>query len=468
MHAIEGDFLKSKYRKLFIIGNGFDRWQGLSTSYDQFKEYYRSNICAVVKELHIKTTVNEAGALITPVEMIFGDIFSPKALPEEFFSNFESSTALLDDQNIINFFQKTNTGLYKLQETVRQAQDILQKMFGEWIQSVVIDSCNSGYRFDDSCYFINFNYTDTLEKRFGVAENSDYHIHGEANDPESIIFGHSTHPETAFQELMEQKLVRTFDGKKSKRLKGLYLIEDALYETDKHVQDNIDDLCEFMTLDGVHIEDITDIYVLGHSFAEPDYAYFEFLVKATQVGCDFNEMSALWKVRNIGLETLDEESLLEFIQLNIAYAAQHRKRVLGKDDIHFPKAEMLEQMLFGQTGIYTDGTGTIYKKEDLNEKAETAVRKRFLMEQAIRTKEVMEEICILKGVRELPEDCFSILMAADYIDGGHAPRRENAKWHISYFSDKDKSQIEKVMQKAGCDNFELYRGIDECIIEFRL
>lgn len=26
----------------------------------------------------------------------------------------------------------------------------------------------------------------------------------------------------------------------------------CLYETDEHVQDNIDDLCEFMTLDGVH------------------------------------------------------------------------------------------------------------------------------------------------------------------------------------------------------------------------
>lgn len=96
---------RSKYRNLIIIGNGFDRWQGLSTSYDQFKEYYRRHVRDVAKELHIKTTVNEAGALITPVEMIFGDIFSPTALTEEFFWNFESSIALLDDQNIINYFE---------------------------------------------------------------------------------------------------------------------------------------------------------------------------------------------------------------------------------------------------------------------------------------------------------------------------------------------------------------------------
>ncbi len=70
----------SKYRNLIIIGNGFDRWQGLSTSYDQFKEYYRSNIRKAAEKLHIKTTVSKTGALITPVEMIFGDIFSPSAL----------------------------------------------------------------------------------------------------------------------------------------------------------------------------------------------------------------------------------------------------------------------------------------------------------------------------------------------------------------------------------------------------
>lgn len=56
-----------------------------------------------------------------------------------------------------------------------------------------------------------------------------------------------------------------------------------MYETDKHVQDNIDDFCEIMTIDGVHMEDITAMYVLGHSFGKPDYEYFEFFVKATYV-----------------------------------------------------------------------------------------------------------------------------------------------------------------------------------------
>lgn len=262
-------------------------------------------------------------------------------------------------------------------------------------------------------------------------------------------------------------MIRTLAGSKSKRLKGLYLIEDALYKTDKHVQDNIDDLCEFMALSGVHIEDFTDIYVLGHSFGDPDYEYFEFWVKATQAGCNFNELSALWKANNLGIENMTEEGLLEFIQLNITYATQHRKRTLGKDNLSYPKEERLEIYMFGRNDILTDGDGVVHSLNAVQQKAEEAVHKRFILEQAARTKEVIEELCAMKHVDELPPDCWSVLKAADYIDGGHDPRIEEAMWHISYFSDEDKQRIEDVTKRAGCKKYELHQGIDDCISAFR-
>ena len=459
--------MKGNYKNLFIIGNGFDRWYGLPTSYDEFKKYYRANIKKIAKTTGIQTTVNADGDLITPVELVFSDITKPTALPDEFFWNFENATALLDDQMLINQFDKTNKGLYHLQETVREAREILQKAFGDWIHSILIGAKETGYIFTDDCYFVNFNYTDTLEKCFKLDAACIYHIHGEADDPESIVFGHSTHPEIAFSELMEQKLIKTFDGGKSKRLQGLYLIEDALYTTDKHVQDNLDDFCEILTLSGGHIEDFTDIYVLGHSFGTPDYEYFDFFVKATQVGCDFNKLSALWKVHNLGLENMTEEDLLKFIQMNIVYASQHRKRVLGRENLSFPQAEKLEKALFGENDIFTDGDGVVHKLDNVAQEAEEAVYKRFLMEQAKRTKEVIEELCFFKRVHTIPDDCQSVLKAADYIDGGHDLRSEDAMWHIAYFSNEDKNRIESVMKRAGCKRYELYNGIDECIARFK-
>ena len=68
--------MKGNYKNLFIIGNGFDRWYGLPTSYDEFKKYYRANIKKIAKKTGIQTTVNADGDLITPVELVFGDITS--------------------------------------------------------------------------------------------------------------------------------------------------------------------------------------------------------------------------------------------------------------------------------------------------------------------------------------------------------------------------------------------------------
>lgn len=455
--------MQGKYTKLFLIGNGFDRWQGLPTSYDNFRQYYFTHILEITKQLRIKTEKDKAGNIITPVEKIFGDIFNPAALPGEFFWNFESSMALLDDQNIALYFGKSNKGVYQMQETLNDALEILRRAFGDWIKSILIEDKDIGYRFDDSCYFINFNYTNTLEKSFQVDEGNVNYIHGDFSDTESIVFGHSKHPEIAFPELMEQRFTHRIGGGKSKRLRELYLVEEVLYETDKHVQDNIDDLCEFMTIDGLHIEDITDIYVLGHSFGEPDYEYFEFLVKATQAGIAVNKLSALWQVQNIGLQNMSEDDLFEWLQLNIIYATQHRKKEFQRENISFPKEELLEKRLFGKTNIYTDGVGKVREVDNVMPKAQEAVHKRFIMEQATRTKEVIEELCILKQVTQLPDNCYSVLGAADYIDGGHDKRVQNAKWHISYFTKDDKVQIEKVMKRAGCTNYQLYQSIDECI-----
>ena len=128
--------------------------------------------------------------------------------------------------------------------------------------------------------------------------------------------------------------------------------------------------------------------------------------------------------------------------------------------------EQLEKQLFGRTNVTIDGEGIIRDRNTPIPEAREAVHKRFILEQAKRTKETIEELCMLKNVRELPEDCFSILKVADYIDGGHELRLADATWHISYYNNQDKERIKKVMQRTGCRRFELLKGIDECISDY--
>ena len=45
---------------------------------------------------------------------------------------------------------------------------------------------------------------------------------------------------------------------------------------------------------------------------------------------------------------------------------------------------------------------------------------------------------------------------------------EDARWHISYFSEDDKRRIESVMCKLGCTDYELFFSIDQCIERFKV
>lgn len=457
---------KPKYRNLVIIGNGFDRWQGLPTAYDEFRKYYSAHLDETMNDLgiHSKTISEPDGTTktVTPVELVYGDPFDPQKLPSEFFWSFETSLDKMDDQQLILYFGRTKKGIDQLQETVEQAQTILCHLFSGWILSLDITEADSKYQFKDDCFFVNFNYTNTLEKRFKVTKSSIYHIHGDAEHPDSIIFGHATHPETAFTELTEQHFIKPLiPGHGLPRLKALYAIEDALYRTDKHVADNINHMCAAFMDANLHIEDIENIYVLGHSFGDPDAEYFDYIDKTTRCGCDFEALSAAGKmVEDDFMQLLmlgipgTEELLYPMIQLNIRYAAHHRERELKKSSIPFPKAEKLAEQLLGPEKPYDSHDAYEEKR---------AVNRRFLFEQAGRTQYFLKEIAQKYGDSEFPDGIHSVLGLAEYLDGGHTQRLRNAQWHISYRTPEDKVQIKRIMKQIGLKRYHLYDSIDKCL-----
>lgn len=290
------------YDTLIIVGNGFDIWQGLHTSYSQFQKYYLKHREEILEQLHLKKYKvkgpNGETMLLSDVELVYGDPFKPEELQNDFWYTFEASLDVVDAERLNMFFGKTNQQLYHLQCSVENAQVILRKAFSEWIQTIHIKDVPSGYLFDEHCYCINFNYTDTLAKRFGNPKEC--HIHGSQEDGEDIVFGHATHPQRPVEELVQ------FEG----RFLGLYLIETMLHETDKHVHENI----QFMRVDlaeaGVQLDHIKDIYVLGHSFGPADFEYFQYFVQKTSVNGAQNKISNITAPPN----TLDE------LYLRIQYA----------------------------------------------------------------------------------------------------------------------------------------------------
>lgn len=87
----------------------------------------------------------------------------------------------------------------------------------------------------------------------------------------------------------------------------IYAVEDALYRTDKHTANRIDTLCVALMKNGVHIEDIENIYVLGHFFAEADMPYFKFIDAVTRCGCNYEKLSAVGRIDLSLLQSFEED-----------------------------------------------------------------------------------------------------------------------------------------------------------------
>lgn len=394
---------RTKIDTIVIIGNGFDIWQGLNTSYSQFQQYYLTHRDEILKKLHIKKHVfmDQYGEEIecSDVELIYGDPFQPNELDDDFWSTFEASLDKLDAERLNLFFGKEKRGLKNMQRCIKNANRILKEAFCNWIATINIEAKEAGYEFRDNCLFINFNYTDTLLKRFAVKESKEFHIHGEASDKDSIIFGHSSHPQEPEYALAQ------FGG----RFLGLYYVDSILYETDKHCQDNIQVLCMFLAMHAAMCEEIENIFVLGHSMGPADIEYFDFLVRSTQIPQTNNDMK--------------EDAIID--------------------------EDPLEE-LFNRMQYVVEATG--YDKENVEDEYAEAMARKFVQEQdarnAIYQKEFMK---MLRGVskKNLEEDAVKIKQ-----------RTEDATWHISYYSDRDKVWIETVMRELGCNNYKLYNSID--------
>ncbi len=394
---------------LVIIGNGFDLWQGLHTCYSEFRKYYLVHRDEIMKRLRIKKRVfqDEEGQIlsISDVELIYGDPFDPEELEAKFWNTFEASLDKLDAERLNLFFGKDSKGLRKMDKSIRNANRILREAFCNWIATIAIDHKETDFQFGDNCLFINFNYTDTLVKRFHVKESDEFHIHGLAADKESIIFGHSTHPQLPENELHQ------FGG----RFRGLYFVERILYETDKHVQDNIQLLCMFLGIHGVMAEEIQQVYVLGHSMGLSDIGYFKFLVNATRVH--------------------EEKSTVD--------NGEYSETINSMDELH-----MRLQYAIKYAG---------YRLEDelIASENKAAVARKFDLEQSARDEEFQKEFfrMIRKGHKK-KENIESVVVK---------PRMKDAMWHISYYSEQDKIWSEKLMTELGCKNFRLYSSIEQCM-----
>jgi|APLak6261659701_1056019.scaffolds.fasta_scaffold00297_3 hypothetical protein len=252
---------------LYIIGNGFDRHHDIPSDYRDFGRY----LAAVDRDTYRE------------VEAYFN-------VDDEFWWQFEQQLANFDTDAAIDYASQflmsygaddwSDSGhhdyQYELERVVEAISKTLQERFAQWVRQLPIPSLSSCYTgllpLDPNAFYLSFNYTQTLQRTYGIPDGQILHIHGKASDPsDRLILGHGWE-RSASESLnhgvdMSEADIRVIEGNE--------IVDGYFSATFKPTAQIIADNQTFFS----NLNAIRQIYVMGHSLFEVDAPYFAAIIK---------------------------------------------------------------------------------------------------------------------------------------------------------------------------------------------
>ena len=262
---------KTEMKHLYIIGNGFDLFTGLHTSYGHFKRWLETNYV-----------------------FVYENMVAAYNMEGEWWNDFETQLGQLDVENYVRRFTKPKKPITEIiayleargqkkrktpvipnlcsenpcANRLRGLLEILQFCFERWVddcQRMITDPKYTHIEKDES-FFINFNYTDVLEWLYEIPEERVLHIHGRASKHERLIFGHN------------QSFIDMMNGSPN------HDIERTCFELSKYEKNPYEHIFKHDKLPEI-VSNVRDIHVYGLSISPVDEDYLDWIEQHTPHDC---------------------------------------------------------------------------------------------------------------------------------------------------------------------------------------
>jgi len=276
------------HKTLYIIGNGFDLHHGLDTWYTSFGLFLQkkhNDIYEVFMEYYG-----------------FGDLDEndEDSLKDPMWWEFEASLAAMDGdlllENHVEHVPNYGSDDFRdrdrydiqiyIQDIVDKATLKMRQAFEEFINNVSYPESSEIElaNVDSDALFLTFNYTDTLERYYGVSRDYIEYIHNKAGESKDLVLGHGINP----KEFEKQEEQPPEDPEERERWEEYmsdqydYSIERGKDEVRWYFQKSFKPT-EYVIINKSSffgkLSTIEKVYVLGHSLAEVDLPYFRNLKK---------------------------------------------------------------------------------------------------------------------------------------------------------------------------------------------
>lgn len=243
---------------LYIIGNGFDLFHKLPTSYGAFNIHVRENY--------------------TVLENTFNEYFVFELDKDGLWSDFEADLgtfdwkSFLDNNNNLNVLDEDFRPSFVFcleDDLIEQTESIcsdIAKALQEWLESIDISSVKPKFSFTNDSFFISFNYTMLLEEVYKISPEKILHIHGDIEKSfEELIIGHNIKIEET------PELDENGDSNRTMFSDSESAAKTPFYQYLKPVEEIIASNAKIFDT----LSEVTTIYVLGHSLNSIYISYFK-------------------------------------------------------------------------------------------------------------------------------------------------------------------------------------------------
>lgn len=250
--------------KLYIIGNGFDLYHNMQTSFADFRVFAETNARDTFNAVESYLSISDDWA---DLELALADLDVDFVIED--LGHFMLSYSADDwSESGHHDFQ------YEVGRVVEYLSSELICCLKDWISQVKIPDKDSVRRLktiNQDAFFLTFNYTSTLAYLYDIAANRTLHIHGSIADPEQkIILGHAWNPVNR-KSLNDRQDIEVVD---IRLMEANSIIDQYFSSTFKPSRQLIDDNRSFFE----RLCGVSEVVVLGHSLSVIDAEYYRELL----------------------------------------------------------------------------------------------------------------------------------------------------------------------------------------------
>lgn len=249
-------------KQIIIIGNGFDVNHGLPSSYAHFKTWLSNTD----KKLYdfLERYIDVAGDWWHDFERSLSEIDIPKLIRETPLENRP-----VDPRFPPDFSHPASWQL----DSVRKA---ISSRFTEWVKTLDGVKVKKKIELPEACLYISFNYTDTLERVYGIEENRIVYIHGKASRGDELIYGHGKNQFVLERDVMEKYHLHRSDD---------FLIAGTYGNSERELTSHLSYWQKYIQLGSYYdvlrpaVMGANIVRVYGLSFSEVDYPYLHWITE---------------------------------------------------------------------------------------------------------------------------------------------------------------------------------------------